>query len=248
MLKSTSLITFILFTTLGFSQNSDLSKQLPKPIVYDQLEVLDSADGITLYEPLNFRLGGDSIRNEKGYAFNGWKKDYYQTGELIHKGFYVDGQLKIYRNFYPNGDVERIFNVIDDYKSMMKVYYQGDILKSQIKYVGAEPKKWEDFYPNGYLEYYEEIDRNNEYYKIQKSYYSSGKLASIFELVNKKDLLYTMKKFHENGNNKVVGQSKYSQTMMDYLKMGIWKYYDESGKLIKEEEYILGRIEKETSY
>ncbi|MBL4623883.1 MAG: hypothetical protein JKY42_01895 [Flavobacteriales bacterium] len=228
-------------------QNQDLSLQIPKEIVYEEEGIVDSLYGITLFEPLNFRLGGDSIRNEKGYACNGWKKNHYKSGKLLHKGFYVDGQLKIYRNFYPNGDIERVFNVVDDYKSIMKIYYKGEILKTQVKFVGFDVRKWEDYHPNGFLSYYEENHRSG-YYVTLKTYYISGQLESIFELSDKKKLKYTKKEFFEDGTVKTEGQSVFSKSTRDYIKTDTWKYFDKSGKLVKEEIYIMGKVDKETTY
>ena len=245
-------ILFTIICSLYFyhvsSQSQDLSKQIPKEPFYNQSLVVDSTNGITIYEALNFRTGGDSIRNYKGYAANGWKKDYYESGSTLHKGFYAEGQLKTYRNYYPNGDTERIFNIIDDFKSIMKTYYEGDILKSQIKYVKFKTKKREDYFPNGYLKFYAEYELNGNYHTIEKSYYKTGKLKSMFELTNKETLNYTKKELHENGTTKAEGQLFYDNNLMDYLKIDVWKYFNKSGKLIKEEIYVNGKVDKETTY
>jgi antitoxin component YwqK of YwqJK toxin-antitoxin module len=116
----------------------DLTSQLPKAKRYDPKEVIDEEYGINLYEKLNIRLSSDSVRNCKGYACSGWVEDYYTNGAVLHKGYYIDGQLKIYKNFYPNGNVEREYKIIDDYKSNMKKYYENGTLKSDIKYTDKE--------------------------------------------------------------------------------------------------------------
>ncbi|MBL4653173.1 MAG: hypothetical protein JKY53_09980 [Flavobacteriales bacterium] len=245
-------ILFVIICSLSSyqvsSQNQDLSKQIPKEDSYAQFLVVDSINGITMYETLNYRTGGDSIRNDKGYAANGWKKDYYTSDKILHKGFYVDGQLKTYRNYYPNGDIERIFNIIDDFKSIMKTYYKGDILKSQIKYVKFKIKKQEEFFPNGFLKHYEEYAQEGNYHIIEKHYYKTGQLKSLFELTSRETLKYTTKEFHENGTIKAQGASSYRRKLMSYLKIDTWKYFDKSGKLIKEEIYVNGKVNKETSY
>ena len=82
--------------------------------------VIDEKYGITMFEPLNMMLGSDTVRNDRnGYAANGYQEDYYSTGQLLHKGFYVDGQLKVYKNYFPNGEVERNFRMVDLKKSKM---------------------------------------------------------------------------------------------------------------------------------
>ncbi len=241
----------ILFTFSSYfcsSQNQNLEKKITPTLTYKVSYAIDSLYGITLFEALNHRLGGDSIRFENGRASNGWKKDYYETGELLHKGFYVDGKLKIYSNFYSNGDVERIFNTVDDFKSTMKIYYKGDILKSHIKYVGESSRKWQDYYPNGSLEYYEEYHRSGDYYITEKWYYNTGQLKSLFILTDKKNIKYLKKEFYEDGTVKTEGQFFYSKSMMDYLKTDTWKHFNKTGKLTKEQVYFFGKLDKETSY
>ena len=61
-------------------------------------------------------LHSDSTVLKKVYAVNGWKEDHYSTGELLHKGYYIEGQLKVYKNFYPNGNIERNFKAIDSFQ------------------------------------------------------------------------------------------------------------------------------------
>ena len=48
-------------------------------------ELLDSINGIILYEPLNMVLRGDSTRIDKGYAVNGWISDYYKEDGKLEK-------------------------------------------------------------------------------------------------------------------------------------------------------------------
>ena len=108
-------------------------------------------------------LGGDTVRNDQdGYAANGYLEDFYTTGQLLHKGFYVDGQLKVYKNYYPNGKVERNFRMVDLKKSKMDIFYKDGTPKSKIVYVGSEALKWEDYYPNGTLEFIEVYDKRED--------------------------------------------------------------------------------------
>jgi len=97
---------------------------------YAPEDVVDEKFGIIKYEPLNIMLGKDSIRNDaRGYAANGYIEDYYKSGQLLHKGFYVDGQLKVYKNYFPNGKVERNFRLTDIKKSKMTIYYADGKIK-----------------------------------------------------------------------------------------------------------------------
>lgn len=214
---------------------------------YTPEEITDSKYGINIYDKLNARIGGDSTRNCKGYACEGWVADFYTNGNVLHKGYYVEGQLKIYQNFYVSGQMEREFKVVDDYKCAMTVYHKDGKIKSSIRYVDGNPVKWEDFFPNGQLEYYEEYAKKG-YYVAQKSFFESGQAHEILELVNKKKLLYSKKEYFENGKIKTEGETVYNEDMLDYQRSGKWSYFDESGKLVKEEMYVNGKVNEEKNY
>ena len=247
----TSFITvFMLLISLqrGNTQTDEyIKQQLPQATQYD-VAIIDSVFGIKMYEKLNYLLGGDSIRNCKGYACSGWVEDYWKNGLLLHKGYYVDGKLKIYQNYYPNGQLERAFRTIDDYRSTMKQYYADGTLKSEAKFFRTNPMKWEDYYANGQLEYYEEYDKSGEYYIAQRSYTEDGHPVALLELTDKKKLLYTSKEYYDYGKIKEEGEIKYNPDMLDYQKTGKWMVYDEQGELIKDEFYINGTLNKEKVY
>lgn len=227
---------------------TDFSKQIPRATKYTPEEIIDPTYGITIYEPLNFRLGGDSARYCQGYSCSGWIEDFYVSDKLLHKGYYVEGQLKIYKNYYPDGILEREYRVIDDYKSLMKLYYPSSQLKSEVRYVDGQAKKWTDYYPNGQMDYYEEYDKHFEYYVAQNSYYEDGTPEALFKLESKKKLTFTKKEYHKNGQVKEEGMVAYNVDLFDYQKIGKWSIYDESGKLTREETYLHGKINKEKDY
>ncbi len=114
-----SILTLILNLSV-FAQNDLTDKKLYHN-TYDPKKVIDEKYGIVMYEKLNMMLGKDSIRNgATGYAANGFIEDYYTSGQLLHKGFYVDGQLKIYKNYYPNGKEEQVFRSMDEILAEME--------------------------------------------------------------------------------------------------------------------------------
>src|SRR5689334_12695522 len=91
---------FLLISGFGYAQ-------VKKGDTREFKAVYDSTYGINIYEALNMNTGGDSTRNDvKGYALQGWMEDFYPDGKVLHKGYYIDGQLKAYKNFYPNGQLE----------------------------------------------------------------------------------------------------------------------------------------------
>lgn len=214
---------------------------------YDR-SIIDSTYGIIMYDNLNVTLGGDSVRNCNGYACNGWVEDFYTTGQLLHKGYYQQGQLKTYRNFYPNNQVERIFKAIDDYKSSLKVYYEDGKPKSDVIYDGQSPIMWTDYYPNGQIEFVEVYNKSGEFYVSKKSYYQDGKVETQLDMVSPKKKLYISKEFYSNGQLKEEGQVAYNPEMLDYQKIGSWKTFKEDGKPRSEQLYVNGKLDSEKEY
>lgn len=215
--------------------------QVKKGETLEFTDVYDSAYGITAYENLNMGTGGDSTRNDaKGYAAQGWVEDFYPDGKTLHKGYYIDGQLKAYKNYFPNGQLEREYKMTDLNKSSMAVYYEDGKMRSNILYSGGNILKEEDYYPSGQLEYMEEYDKKGEYYVMRKFFAPNGKPTSTLELTDAKKKLYISKEYYENGNVKEEGQMIYNAGIGDYQKNGKWKYYDENGKLKEEKTFARG--------
>ncbi len=238
-------IACLLVIHLSLAQNNLKDKKIYHD-TYVPEAVIDEKYGIVMYEKLNMMLGGDTVRNDKnGYAANGFLQDFYTSGQLLHKGFYVDGQLKIYKNYYPNGEVERNFRMVDLKKSKMDIYYKDGTIKSKIVYMGNESLKWEDYYPNGLLEFIEVYDKNIQYYVEKGNFYEDGSPENTLVLDNKKKLFYTQTYFYENGQIKEVGQVKYDKTMFDYTKLGTWVKYDKDGVATKEIKYVNGEPQSE---
>jgi antitoxin component YwqK of YwqJK toxin-antitoxin module len=238
-----SLITGIVFLAFAHSvsaqnQNSDGKK-------YKESQVYNTDYGINVYEKMNFLLGGDSVRFDppKNFKANGWREDFYDNGQMLHRGYYQDGQLKIYKNFFDNGQLERNF-VVKPNPSLysMKIYYKDGKPRSEIDYIKGNPQKWQDWYPNGNLEFIEEYDRNLEYYIQQKTYYEDGKPQSLLELVDERKKIYSKKEYYPNGNIKEEGTIHFDKFIEDYRKEGVWLVYDESGKLVEENTYVKGEL------
>lgn len=239
------IFTSILLLIISFSGKAQFFGQIPEPVKYKASKVIDPEYGITMYEKLNFAIGGDSVRNDKrGYAASGWIQDMYESGSLIHKGYYEEGHLKIYKNFYENGNVERAFKVIDFKKSNQQIFYSDGKLKADITYYDGGVLMETDYYPNGQIEYVEESSKNMEYVIQRKSFSQDGKPQELFEMIDPKRKIYSKKEYYENGNLKAEGTMKYNPAAIDYQKDGIWKNYDETGKLLSTETWQNGEEKK----
>lgn len=203
-------------------------------------DIYDSAYGIIVYDALNMGIGGDSIRNDgRGYAAQGWFADYYLNGNMVHKGYYIDGQLKAYKNYFPNGRVEREYKMADLNKSSMNVFYEDGKPRSIIIYLGDKVIKEEDYFATGQLEYIEEYDKKGRHYIRRKFYNPDGKPASLLELTDTKKKIYSSKEYYEDGKIKEEGPVVYDEGLGDYRKNGKWKFYNEDGSM-KEEKTFAG--------
>lgn len=245
-MKKIALYIFSFFVVLSTVAQNDLNDKKLYSNTYIPDAVIDEKYGITMYSKLNMMLGGDTVRNDQnGYAANGYMEDYYTTGQLLHKGFYVDGQLKVYKNYFPNGNVERNFRMVDLKKSKMDIFYKDGAPKAKIIYLGSEALVWEDYYPNGVLEFVEAYDKNFQYYVEKANYFENGSPENTLVLDDKKKLLYTQTYYHTNGKIKEIGQMKYEKAEFDYQNIGVWKKFDENGTPTKEIKYVGGKIQSE---
>lgn len=241
LLTSLSLLAFY-----GYSQ-SKFKDQLPEKPIYTA-DIVDPVYGIMIYEPLNMSIAGDSVRMENGYVAQNWIEDYYEDGTLLHKGYYIDGQLKVYKNYYPDGTLERNFVNVDGYRSKVTIYYPNGNIKSSITYKDGYALVWTDYFLNGNIEYYEEYHKSMLYHIAKRSYYESGQAESLFELVHNKKLNYTQNDFYLTGKKKVAGTLRYDDGAYDYFRTGKWVYFSESGSPIKEEEYQDGKLLKTNNF
>ncbi|MCD6018973.1 MAG: hypothetical protein K0S53_2094 [Bacteroidetes bacterium] len=186
-------------------------------------------------------MGGDSIRYTKdGYNAQGWQEDFYVSGKLLHKGFYADGFIKVFKNYYENGQIERSFSSSDLKHAKLEIFYDDGKIRSNIAYYEGNPQNQYDYFRNGSPEYVEENDKNIEYLFKRNSYFENGLPESMFELVDKKSKKYIKKEFYSTGRVKEEGSMIFRKELGDYQKEGTWTYYDEKGGTIKTENYHNG--------
>ncbi len=205
-------------------------------------EIIHPKKGITLFDGLNPTLSGDSVRLIDGYAAKGWIQDYYKNGQLLHHGFYMDGQLKHYKNYYPNGELERDFITIDNDNALLKQYFSSGKLKCLTKLIKSHPVEIAEYHKNGNLKYEEVFHKDLAYHEKIISYFPNGKPKSDMLLSDKKSLLYSRKDYHPNGKLKSSGQLQFDNVMFDYIPISQWNFFDEAGELTKSVNYQLGGL------
>jgi antitoxin component YwqK of YwqJK toxin-antitoxin module len=234
------LVLFMLPLSAQFGKQKDTRKY------YVFAEVYDSSLGIAAYEKLNRLMGGDSVRyNLKGYAAQGWWEDYYKTGTIMHSGYYQDGMLTTYKNFYESGQLEREFKSIDYFRYQMVLYWPNGKVRSDIIYYSGAEEITHEYYETGTPEFLEEYSDKCDYLKFRQFYYENGNLQSDMQLVNKKKQTYSHKEYFENGKVQTEGSMQYYPEIDNYMKEGKWNVYDETGKLISIEEYVRGQMVEE---
>ncbi len=239
-----SFIIVILCFCLTAEAQIGVQKNTQTTYLFEQ--VYDSATGIFIYEKLNKQMGGDSTRyTPKGYSAQNTWEDYYKSGKLLHRGYYIDGQLKSYKNYYENGQEERNFHMVDYFRYQMTLYYDNGQLRSDIVYYNGDPETTKEYYANGNPEFIEEMAKKNEYLILRQFYYENGKPQNTMELLDKKKKTYVVKEYYETGYMQTEGQMKYYEELDNYMKEGIWKVYDEAGRLIATEEYTRGQLIEE---
>ena len=233
---------FNLSSIVGLAQR--FADQIPGIKRYTIDEALDPSLGIKMYNKLVPSIGGDSIRyNNAGYNLQGWQEDYYMNGKLLHKGFYVDGQIKVFKNFYESGQIERSIVVSDPARCSVDIYYPSGTVRTQILYFSGNAQNEYSFFPNGNKATIIEKDKEAQFIYKENRFYENGTPAKEFSIVDKKAKKYSEKEYYENGKVKIEGFVSYKPELKDFQKEGEWAYYNEKGILLKKEKYKNGKLQ-----
>jgi len=230
---------------VGIYSNTALAQrfadQVPQTKRYNQTEVLDSLEGIKIYNKLISSIGGDSITyNKAGYNLQGWNEDYYSNGKLLHRGYYVDGKVIVFKNFFENGQIERSVLNPDPMRCTIDVFYEDGKQRKQLSYYNGLPQKKYEYYSNGLPKYVEENEKEMQYLTLKKSWYSNGQMENALELTDTKSKKYNQKVYYPSGELKEEGTLVLSENGKEYLKDGVWYFYDIGGKKKKSEKYRSG--------
>ncbi|NQY67482.1 MAG: hypothetical protein HRT72_07145 [Flavobacteriales bacterium] len=227
------ILSFIAFNGALFAQSEKYSEQ----------DVLNSNGAIEVYERLNGLVGGDSVRVHNGYACDGWIEDYYTSGELLHKGYYEDGQLKIYKNYYKNKQLERQFKSFDNVRSSMLKFYPNGIVRSDAQYKFTFVDRLEERLEDNQVVRIEEMHESSDYYTLKQENYNNGAPRYVFKLTNHRSVRFLTREYYENGQLRIKGESTYEEHKFDCVRDGKWIYYSAHGEVEKEEKYANGLLE-----
>ncbi len=226
------LFTFLIIIIFeeGFTQ-FEFENQIFQKIYTE--EIVDTIHGINIYEPLNIYLRSDSTRIEEGYAVNGWKEDHYSNGQLLHRGYYLDGQLKVYKNYYPNGNLERSFKNYETYKSKEILNYPSGEIKRLSYYINNFAVEKICYNVDGKIKYHEKFNKDLVSLERRIKYYDNGNKKEELILNNEKKKTYSFIEYFVQGSTKTKGQLKYDGDLNIYNKFGKWIHYKNNGKVEK---------------
>jgi len=232
-------VFFVIASSTSLAQR--FADQIPQIKRYNQEEVLDSTEGIKMYNKLIESIGGDSITyNKAGYNLQGWNEDYYLNGKLLHRGYYVDGKVIVFKNFFENGQCERTVVNPDPIRCNIDIFYADGKQRKQVSYYNGLPQKKYEFYSNGLPKYAEENEKDMKYLTSKKSWYSNGQVEQALELKDVKHKKYDQKVYYSSGQIKEEGTMILSADGKEYVKDGVWIFYDNGGKKKKTEKYTAG--------
>lgn len=178
-----------------------------------------------------------TINKGRGFTFScnlyAWYPDGAKLAETTRKG-----NEKVLTYYYNNGKIKRIDTEVKDTTS-----------KYIDAYIWAYTQYW---CINGTLLYQDSI--NSRRRRIVASYYCNGNKRTEWTTNNNVNLFGKYREWYDNGQIQVDGQyddSLHANTNPNSLhskKQGKWSYYNESGKLTKEEWYKDGAIINEKKY
>jgi len=202
----------------------------------------DPSPDLSVYDAMNKALGGDSVRLCGGNPCLGWVEDQHKDGSLKHRGYYDGGQLTIYKNYRPDGSMEREFRSIDAVRSVQRTYHANGQLRSETKYIDGRSVQYEDHYVDGTLRYAEERHRSEPYFLRMDLFAADGKPVSTLQLVDKRRVEFVQREYHPGGALRSEGRARYDPSRMDTQRIGTWTYYDQAGAVVKHEDYQDGRV------
>lgn len=215
-------------STTAISQTASTANLLSAR--YNEKDVLDSLTGIDMYSRLIVALHGDSvIRSMAGNSLQGWNEDFYKSGKLLHRGYYVDGKLITFKNYYESGACERVVENPDPLHCQVDVFFENGSPRKRIVYYNGLPQRFYEYYENGLPKYAEENEKELSYLKLKKSWYSNGNMESSLELVDAKSRKYAGKTYYLNGKVKEEGTLVKRAGANEYVKDGKWNSYDSNG-------------------
>lgn len=179
---------------------------------------------------------------------NGTFRKIYLSKDSITHGCYDS------ESWYPSGTLKCTTSCDGDSSLQILYYPNGQIKEKLYSWRDSVPGNWivnhihYQYYENGHLKS-DPSDINGPRQTI-KNYYESGKVSRETTW-QAGALIGPYHEWYENGQLKVEGKYKIPPNDHGFhgtTQIGTWSYYNESGKLIKEEFYEEGKLVKTIEY
>ena len=202
----------------------------------------DPLPELNRYDSFNAVVGGDSVRHCGAFPCTGWVEDQYPNGQIMHRGYYDSGRLTVYKNYHPNGQVERDFKSVDATQSTLRAWHANGQARSETRYRDGVVVYYEDHYLNGQLRYIEQRHKEHMCFLRLELYGGNGKPISVLKMVDKGKLEMEQHEFHPDGSLKSHGRARYDRNSMETIRFGTWVYLNPDGSTAREEDYVNGKV------
>lgn len=221
------------------------------------------------YINTKFRQGECMVYYDVAHKDSALHIQYFQNGQAS-ESWYRNGQLKcVYPNssdvafdrfevtkWYLNGTIKSMRRCYPDSCISLEYYENGQIASKSIELADSIRHYMvyyyhADFYENGQLKSDSYYPNTRKAFRLM-SYYPSGAKQSQYDFCMM-NLFGPYKEWYENGQLKIDGnyESFVDNGQLNIIgnkKTGKWSYYNESGKLIKEEFYENNILVKTITY
>lgn len=185
-------------------------------------------------------FGHASVRYCNGAKCNGSIIDTLQNGQVVHKGFYVNGQLHgIVFDYFDNGQLW-MFGQLDTGKrvGIWIHYYESGNIESELTYTkkSKSPLNSKHYFENGKVHWVSNRDTIN-HTLTEFVFNEKGDTVSAHIPIDIEKRIYHLWKKNDSG--KLIEDGLYQDDVLNlkWKKIGVWKWYDENGILIRTEEY-----------
>lgn len=174
-------------------------------------------------------------------VFTGVLKVKYVTGENFGTYNYIQGKQEGEQiNFFKNGNIHTQLSMLNGkYHKEYKIFYENGKIQTNSLYEDGIQLSLASYYKNGikntvFINDYKGVK------KEEKRYYDTGVLKK--HRIRDKDFIQVIN-YYENKNKKSEGkESKKHRAGLRQLKIALWKYYDEEGKIKEEGNWSIGGV------
>ncbi|MBL4703692.1 MAG: hypothetical protein JKY54_04175, partial [Flavobacteriales bacterium] len=246
----TSKIRFILIITTLFQVSVGIGQDSVRTVLepnflfrYDIEEIEDPDDGIIIYNQYCPGLSGEIYLRQDQFKHVAEKEhvDYYANGKMLHKGYYENGSLMQFKNYFPNSQIERELKIKRKKPKQLTCYYMfGEIRERQIFDDGILMLH-EKYHFSGRLKYLMEVSEIG-YLKIEQWNDEDGKPLKYIELLNEDSLKYEIAEMYLSGTIKEKGIYLYNPKTETFERNGKVVKYSQTGTLMAEAIYANDKV------